>query len=133
MVSPVRGRHRSKQQISVLSGPVFGADDPTLLETLIPQAFWKIVCRVQDGKLRATGFLASQSQLLTMALARAEAFTGWPDLGRAAVYQKAIAELETLTGLSFGSMRRADTLALAGGNAPERLTAPIASLADICW
>ena len=121
------------ERITVFSGPVFGADDPSLLDTLIPQAFWKIVCRVQDGKLRATGFLASQSQLLTTALARAESFTGWPDLGRAAVYQKAIVELETLAGLNFGSMRKADTLTLAGGNAPERLAAPITSLADICW
>ena len=120
------------QRVTVFSGPVFASNDPVLLSVHIPQQFWKIVCRVENGALRATGFVASQADMLKKALTQPEAFTGWSDLGNAAVYQKTIKAIETATGLRFGLAKGVDT-AKAPHGGPEAMALPISSLADVQW
>jgi endonuclease G len=121
------------ERITVFSGPVFAASDPTLLGVSIPKTFWKIVVRVESGALRATGFLASQEQLLTDALGAPEAFTGWPDLGRAKVYQKRISDIAKATGLRFGPLKAADTVVAPPVGGPEALARPIRGLDEVQW
>lgn len=64
--------------------------------------FWKILIRVEQGKLLATALLADQSKLLEPA----ESFS---DLSKVAEYQTSIREIEKLTSLDFGSLRDHDT------------------------
>lgn len=58
-----------KSRLTVLQGPVFGDDDPAYKDldgdvVRVPLDFWKIVVRVVDDEVRATGFLASHRKLL---------------------------------------------------------------------
>lgn len=119
-------------RVTVFSGPVFAGDDPLVNKVRIPRRYWKIICRVEDGKLRATGFLASQADMLAKALKETEAFTGWGDLGKAEVYNRPISEIEDVTGLRFGAAKAADTKK-AGIEGLEAIAIPIGSYADVDW
>jgi endonuclease G len=93
-----------RQRVSAFSGPVFTADDPEYRGVAVPKAFWKIVLRVEQSKLRATAFLASQQTLLP------EGLEDFADLGRIAIFQTAVATIADQTGLGLGSLTDADTL-----------------------
>jgi len=114
-----------KQRITVLTGPVFGTDDPDYREAPVPQAFWKIVVRIKDGDLRCTGFLADQSELLAGALATLE--KGFDDLGKVNQFQAKIETLERLTGLDFGELKDHDTQTLES----DRID--LITLEDVSW
>lgn len=89
--------------VNVFTGPVFAEDDPEYRGVFLPQRFWKIVVVVhgRTRKLHATGYMLSQTDLLT-------------DIefvfGQFRTYQVPIAEIEAQTKLNFGKLRNADPL-----------------------
>ena len=99
------------QRLCVLSGPVFGANDPLYRGVLIPLQFWKIIAYLTDkAELAAAGFLLSQDEDVgTMPLEglREEGFSP----GKFVTEQRPISTLGGLTGLGFGSLVKADALA----------------------
>ena len=52
-------------RVSAFTGPVFAPTDPAYRDIRVPLQFYKVIARVEDGQLRATAFLADQSELLT--------------------------------------------------------------------
>jgi endonuclease G len=89
-------------KVCVFTGPVFGDTDIQYRHARIPGEYWKVVAMVGlDGKLRATGYLLSQTQLLD-------------DIefafGRFRTYQVRIREIEKKTGLVFCRLRDNDPL-----------------------
>ncbi|RDH79556.1 hypothetical protein DVS77_04860 [Mycolicibacterium moriokaense] len=118
-----------KLRITVITGPVFGKTDPTYRGIKVPREFWKIVVRVSDidAKLRATGLLADQNDGLAKAFGDGnEAFT---DIGKVVTYQKSIAAIEKLSGLSFNGLAAHDTLKVGlEAAAPE-----LDSLDEVTW
>jgi endonuclease G len=115
-------------RISVFSGPVFAAGDPPVGGINVPQAFWKIVARIDPtGTLRATGFIASQAHLVDKALGGPEAVRSWEDLGPIKVHQRRIDAIEAASELSFGDLRNHDT-------APTvESVAQLTDVADAVW
>ena len=89
--------------VNVFTGPVFGDDDPEYRGFFLPQRFWKIVVVVpgRTRKLHATGYMLSQTDLLT-------------DIefvfGQFRTYQVPVSEIEAQTKLNFGKLRNADPL-----------------------
>jgi endonuclease G len=96
-------------RVSVFSGPVFAADDDAYRDVQLPRQFWKIVAMVkEDGTLSATGYLLSQEELIRGLEVLPEAFS----YGAYRTYQVPIAQIETITQLSFGAhLSDADPLA----------------------
>lgn len=95
--------HEEDLKVCVFTGPVFGDADIPYRHARIPGEYWKVVAMVGlDGKLRATGYLLSQAQLLD-------------DIefafGRFRTYQVRISEIEKKTGLMFRRLRDHDPLA----------------------
>ncbi|MET0703928.1 MAG: DNA/RNA non-specific endonuclease [Mycobacterium sp.] len=97
-----------KKRITVITGPVFGDDDPAYRGVAVPRQFWKIVVRPHEGDLRATGFLADHGDALDAALA-AGLLEEFDAPAEVAVFQKSIAEIEAKSGLTFGTLRAKDT------------------------
>lgn len=95
-----------RARLSVFNGPIFAANDPPLLDALIPRRFYKIVVW-RDGTAApgAAGFVLDQSDLL--ADPGAEAI----DPGRFRVHQVRIAAIEALVDLDFGALKDLDVLA----------------------
>ena len=103
---------------TVFTGPVFRTDDPAYRDTLLPQAFWKVAVMINNetGALSATGYLVSQAGLIA-------------DLefvfGSFKTYQVPIRDIESWTGLGFGTLRTHDPLnAVEGVTAVRELTSP---------
>ncbi|GGS55694.1 DNA/RNA non-specific endonuclease [Actinokineospora fastidiosa] len=109
-------------RVSVVAGPVFGADDRVYRGVAVPREFWKVIAHTVGGELRASAFLLTQN------LDRLETL----DLDEFAVYQLPVAEVGARTGLKFPTaLTDADT-------APPRPEAdtpphPLTGLADIRW
>ncbi|QRY47464.1 DNA/RNA non-specific endonuclease [Mycolicibacterium boenickei] len=118
-----------KRQITVITGPVFGSNDPLYRGVNVPRQFWKIVVRVsaEDGDLRATAFLADQNAALDAAFGSdAESFT---DIDKVVMFQKSVADIERLSGLSFGALRDHDTMTVG----LEAVAPPLGSLDEAGW
>lgn len=96
-------------RMSVMNGPIFQSGDPEHRGLAVPQAYFKIavVCGT-DRRLRAYAFVVGQESLLVN-LPR-EAI----DVGRFAVFQVKLRDLEGRTGLDFGNLRAADVLERRG-------------------
>ncbi len=113
-------------KLCLINGPVFdapvskaGADgrlrlnlkgarakDPVFGGVKIPKQFFKVIAYVKKGKLSASAFVVTQEDLLKgVDRLRPEALTD----AEVRLYQVKIADLETLTGLDFGSLGSADT------------------------
>jgi DNA/RNA non-specific endonuclease len=78
-----------------------------------PREFWKVVLRVESGRLHATALVADQTPLIDYVPELLE-LTGeetWRvEFAKIAKYQVSIRELESRTGLDFGrDVRGADT------------------------
>ncbi len=88
-------------RICVLTGPIFTAADPEFFGVRVPVRFWKVIAFVHDqtGKLCATGYTMSQRDFLP-----GSEFV----YGRFQTYQNGLAEIEALTGLSFGELKDVD-------------------------
>lgn len=90
-------------KISVFTGPVFRKNDPVIYGVKIPVISWKIIVFINDetGKLSATGYKMSQKDHLPE-----EEFV----FGAYEAAQTSIANIEKLTGLSFGELSTYDPL-----------------------
>ncbi|CRZ16799.1 DNA/RNA non-specific endonuclease [Mycolicibacterium neworleansense] len=118
-----------KRQITVITGPVFGGNDPLYRGVNVPRQFWKIVVRVSaaDGDLRATAFLADQNAALDAAFGSGtESFT---DIDKVVMFQKSVADIERLSGLSFGVLRDHDTMTVG----LKTIAPPLSSLDEAGW
>lgn len=104
------------RKISVFTGPVLAASDRSFGDGKpggpwqVPARFWKVIAFAkQDGTRSATGFLLDQSDEIADLV---EGFTPLPQAREVArIHQRTIAEIEKLTGLNFGSMKKFDPLA----------------------
>lgn len=99
----LRNADTSDMKVSVFTGPVFRDDDRTYRSIRLPQQFWKLAVMVHDGRLSATAYMLSQSELLN----RLEAAFVY---GPFKTYQVPIRLVEELTGLDFGTLRDNDPL-----------------------
>ncbi|MEM7264095.1 MAG: DNA/RNA non-specific endonuclease, partial [Planctomycetota bacterium] len=90
-------------KVSVMAGPIFSEDDVIHRDVPVPADFWKLIAHVHDqtGELRTQAYLLTQSNLLS----DIETLS----LDPFSLFQIAISELESLTGLDFGGLRNADT------------------------
>ncbi|MDO5095425.1 MAG: DNA/RNA non-specific endonuclease [Peptostreptococcaceae bacterium] len=91
-------------KVSVFSGPVFRDDDMVYRKKYkIPAEFWKVVVMVKtDGKLSATAYLQTQKNMIdNLEFAYGEYKT----------YQVPVSQIEQITGLDFGELRKFDPIA----------------------
>lgn len=102
---------------SIFTGPVFAATDPTYRDVRLPGAYWKVAVMVRaDGtRLSATGYLVSQSDLLTNL-----EFV----YGQFKTYQVSIGVIQSLTGISFGPLTTLDPLHGQESAQARELTVP---------
>ena len=90
-------------KVSVFSGPLLDSDDATYRGVQIPRQFWKVVVMARSaGELSATAYLLSQADLVR----DLEAFT----YGAYRTFQVPLRQIETITALDFGELRRFDPL-----------------------
>jgi endonuclease G, mitochondrial len=99
-------------RISVFGGPLFKDSDFPFRGVLVPRSFWKAIAYVEDGALKAKAYVLTQDDLE----ANLESL-GLEDFN---LYQVTLRELSALTGLGYGSLAAADTMAAA----VEQLGAP---------
>ena len=123
------------RRLSVLTGPLLGADDPPYRGIRIPLEFWKVAAftTTAGGDLAATAYLLDQSpQLddLDEAVARAAAAGDPPPLGPYRTFQVPVAEVAARTGLDLGPLPAADRLPAVMGQAAR---VPLTDLRDIVW
>ncbi len=104
-------------RVSVFTGPVFRNDDLIYRDIRIPAEFWKVVATVHDGKLAAAGYLQSQRNMLgDLELA----------FGEYKTYGVPVHRIQGLTGLDFGPMANADSMAPGGPVREEAfITGPV--------
>jgi DNA/RNA endonuclease G, NUC1 len=122
-----------KQRVTVFTGPVLDDEHDfpwdrgraAMKGFKAPRKFWKLVVRVDQGKLHATSLVADQSPLIDFKLPEALE-PGGEELKHFAFdkvkkFQTSIAALEKLTGLDFGAhVRAADTFAPDPGGGNEK-------------
>lgn len=94
-------------RISVFTGPVFRDDDMLYRdEYLLPADFWKVVVFInKNGQLRATAYVRTQKNYIESLKFFDDEYKTW---------QVPVAQVEALTGLSFGIPQEADPLARPG-------------------
>jgi endonuclease G len=111
---------QDRMRISVFTGPIFTEDDPKFFGVETPVRFWKVIAFVHDGtgRLCVTGYTMSQEGQLP-----GQEFV----FGRFDTYQTALAEIEGLTGLSFGPLTALDPMGVVEEAAPM----PLRALEDI--
>jgi endonuclease G len=112
-------------RISVITGPLFCADDRTVEAVRIPRAFWKVIAFVHDvtGKLCATGYRMSQADQLPK---EEFVYGAYPEIGD--TVQVRLADIEREAGISFGVLARFDPKAR---ESISRRPAPLRAFADI--
>jgi endonuclease G len=113
-------------KVSVFGGPVFHDDDREFRDVRIPREFWKVIVFVEDGTLKAKGFMLTQN------LDELEAL----ELDEFRVFQVALAEIETRCGISFPEvLKTADSIGERLARRPEALSTrrPLETQADIDW
>lgn len=102
------GSDDEDMRVTVFTGPVFQDNDPKRGYIKVPLRFWKVVVRVENGKLLATAAVADQTDLV-----KGGERLGPEDLPKmptlVKVEQVKISKLEELTGLKFGDLRNHDT------------------------
>ncbi|WP_372662688.1 DNA/RNA non-specific endonuclease [Amycolatopsis kentuckyensis] len=106
----------SALKVSVVTGPVLAEDDDRYRGVRLPRQFWKVVAMVKaDGTLSATAYLLSQEELI-----RGLEVAGEFSYGAYRTYQVPVRRIESLTGLSFGSLPDADPLERLESTGPAR-------------
>jgi endonuclease G len=108
-------------RLTVFTGPVFTADDPTVTQhkaIKVPLRYWKVAARVQGGKLRASGFVVDQSDIF-----KTKRETPKPATINKLVkeWRVAIHDIENQTGLSFGDVTDRDTFTGPESAAPREI------------
>jgi endonuclease G len=102
--------------LSVFTGPVFTAADPSYRGIKIPLAFWKVaVWADKNYELAATGYLLDQRPALddidlNEAFKRTASTETTPPLGEFRTFQVPIGDIESLTALDFGPAAAVDRL-----------------------
>lgn len=115
-------------KLTVFTGPVFDAADPTYRGVQLPRRFWKVAVMVASGgSLLAAGFMQSQERMID-GLRESDFLAE-----EMRTDQVLVSELETLLGMSFGLPAAADPL--TRGGADESLLGvairPLSKLEDI--
>ena len=95
------------QKLTVMTGPVFSADDPSFdnrgrmdKPTPIPQEFWKVVVwNDSEEGLKGAAFIQSQKDYLGRGLFKTDFSPG-----EMSVYQMPLDDLEKVTGLDFSDI-----------------------------
>ena len=129
-----RKANKEKMRISVITGPIFKANDPKYQNKFmdapvrIPLEFWKVCALIRDdGTLSATAFVLSQDDI--QSLPGFEAFLDVTEV------QTTIKDIEQRTGLKFPVLRDHDHLAAGGAPGTLELAGqeviPLRSLEDI--
>lgn len=90
-------------RISVFGGPLFKDTDFRYHDILVPRSFWKAIAYVEDGALKAKAYVLTQDDL--------EAKLESLGLEQFKLYQVTLGDLSTLTGLDYGALAAADTMA----------------------
>ena len=113
------------QRLSEVGGPFFADADLLFEGVLVPRDFWKIVAFVEDGTLKAKGFVLTQQDL--------DGSLGLLPLGQFRIYQHRIAELGNKLGLDLGGLVAADTAPapIEDAIAPTPIVRRITSIADV--
>ena len=99
-------------RVSVFAGPIFHDTDVPYRGILVPRRFWKVVAYVEAGALKAKAFVLTQDNL--------EAQLDSLGLEPFKLYQVTLSDLEATTGLAYGRLAQADTMAAA----PDALALP---------
>jgi endonuclease G, mitochondrial len=113
-------------KVSLFGGPVFRDDDRNFMNVKLPREFWKVIMFVEDGKLKAKGFLLAQN------LDQLKAF----ELDAFKVYQVALTEIEERCGLTFpDALKGVDSVGKRLRSLREVVSErkALASLRDIDW
>ena len=93
----------------VITGPIFGGNDPKFREITYPLEYWKVVVAVTaSGKLFATGYVLSQKATIDK-FGLEEADLEVP-FGAFGTYQRPIRLIENATGLEFTFGANKDSL-----------------------
>jgi endonuclease G len=91
---------RVGERATVLTGPVFRANDPVYRGVAIPLAYWKVVAFIHDdGRPSASAYLIDHDVDLNAQSLLFGAFK---------TYQRSVLAIEGLTNLDFGSLREFD-------------------------
>ncbi|TWH16634.1 endonuclease G [Rhodococcus rhodochrous J45] len=106
-------------KVSAFGGPVFADDDREFRRVKIPREFWKVLVFVENGELKARGFLLSQN------LDQLEVL----DLDEFRVFQVPLTEIEQRALLRFPQALHDADLQVA----VEAITEPLDSVAAIHW
>lgn len=113
-------------RVSVFGGPIFNLDDRVYRGFKIPREFFKVIVHVENGKLKAKGFILTQN------LNQLEAF----ELDEFKTFEAQLTEIEARCGFTFSdNLKVADDFAETMRNQPESLDErkPLESLAEISW
>jgi DNA/RNA endonuclease G (NUC1)/V8-like Glu-specific endopeptidase len=98
------------RRLTVFTGPVFRPDDPDYRGVRVPKEFWKVAVYAKAGAgLVSAAFLVSQADLIGPVVTEASAAEQV-----ARTFQTTVAEVERLTKLSFGDLRKADVMTRRG-------------------
>lgn len=124
------------RKASVLTGPIFSLQDQTFKEGksewLIPKAFWKICCFIRaDGTVSVTGFVMEQTGNISP-LFEANRFNPFT-VDEVKVFQKPVKEIERLTGLDFGPLRKHDKPGVVEATTTAGELRPIRRAEDIVF
>lgn len=100
---------KSKNQITVLTGPLLNGDSRAYGGIDVPLVYWKVILRVgPTGEPQATALLASQAALMDEPR-RLVARTPTDNVPNVDEFRITVAGLETLTGLDFSAFRDWDS------------------------
>ncbi|HEX2195447.1 MAG TPA: DNA/RNA non-specific endonuclease [Actinomycetota bacterium] len=92
-------------RVSVFTGPILADDDDAYRGVQLPREYWKVVVMVKaNGELSATGYLLSQEELIQGLEVAPEEF----EYGDYETFGVTVAEIQTRTGLDFGTLVDAD-------------------------
>jgi endonuclease G len=106
---------REAQRVTVISGPIYDDDnDPFFEDVQIPMAFWKVVARVEDGKLIVFGAMLRQEKDAIEELDRrdrGESAWDWPKKKLSTSLRASVRQIAEATGLDFGNLAKHDIFA----------------------
>jgi endonuclease G, mitochondrial len=104
-----------RRRLTLFGGPVLTDHDVVYRGVLIPGAYWKVVVYVLDGTLSARCFvLAQEVRPVTLAVLPAGTLDDF------STFEVALADLETMLSLTFGSLEEPSVAARADV-APRRI------------
>ena len=108
---------RANLRVSVLTGPVLGASDPSYYNRQIPTAFWKILAFIhaETGQQTTIGYLRSQLSYLPRPSGARFIFGDFEDS------QVSIQRIQQDTGLELDTFAEFDVMAGAGPELEIRL------------